>query len=251
MVEILTMLDICFVDGEKQDDMLRLPWFVQDEGMNFLKNLWAQKLPPNTLQYTLTYCFCHRIPGVIYERFCVRLQRHLQAGAHTRQDRKDAVYIEQNGVQIFFQRHPSGHEPYMQIHLRCFAEYLLRLQKLCLALHKDMDNLCSEYSGLYIDSYFLCPHCLSTESKTPTERPIADIVARCERSLELVPCDPMTPGSILIPAALIFLRLFGKSFSSSIIVCTLIIEVTIVSFIVLHLAFVIKNVNPGLNVVLT
>ena len=62
MVEMLTMLDICFVDGEKQDDMLRLPWFVQDEDMNFLKTLWPVKLPPNTLQYTLNYCFCHRIP---------------------------------------------------------------------------------------------------------------------------------------------------------------------------------------------
>ena len=165
MVEMLTMLDICFVDGENQDDMLRLPWFVQDEDMNFLKTLWPVKLPPDTLQYTLTYCFCHRIPGVIYERFCVILQRHLQAGAHTRQDRKNAVYIEQNGVQIIFQRHPYGHEPHMQIHLRCLAEYLLRLQKLCLALHKDMDNLCSEYSGLYIDSYFLCPHCLSLNLK--------------------------------------------------------------------------------------
>ena len=214
MVEMLTMLDICFIDGENQGNMLRIPWFIQDENMNFLTTLWAQKLPWKTLQYTLTYCFCHRIPGVIYERFCVRLQRHLQAGAHTRQDRKDAVYIEQNGVQIFFQRHPRGHEPYMQIHLRCSLDNLLQLQKMCLALHNDMDNLCSEYSGLYIDSYFPCPHCLLTESNTPTKRPIADIVARCERSLELVPCDPTTPGSIQIPAALIFLRLFGKSFSS-------------------------------------
>ena len=103
----------------------------------------------------------------------------------------------------------------MQIHLRCLVEYLLQLQKLCLALHKDMDNLCSEYSGLYIDSYFLCPHCLLTESNTPTKRPITDMVSRCQRSLELVPCDPTTSGSIQIPAALIFLRLFGKLFSSS------------------------------------
>ena len=185
--------------------------------MSFLKTLWPEKLPTNTLQYTLTYCFCHRIPDGIYERFCVRLQRHLQTGAHTRQDRKNAVYIEQNGVQIFFQRHQHEIEPCMQINLRCFPENLLQLQNLCLALHKDMDYLCSEYSGLYIDSYFLCPHCLSTESNTPTKRPITDIVACCGRSLKLVPCDPMTPGSILIPAALIFLRLFSKPFSSSVL----------------------------------
>ena len=99
----------------------------------------------------------------------------------------------------------------MQIHLRCFPENLLQLQNLCLALHKDMDNLCSEYSGLYIDSYYLCPHCFLTKSNTPTKRPTADIILD-HKGLELVPCDPNTFGSIQIPAALIFLRLFGKSF---------------------------------------
>ena len=57
-----------------------------------------------------------------------------------------SLYRAEWSANFFFQRHPYGHEPHMQIHLRCLAEYLLKLQKLCLALHKDMDNLCSEYS---------------------------------------------------------------------------------------------------------
>ena len=142
MVETLRILDLCYSDGQDTGRMLRLPWFVQDEDMSFLINLWPEKIPPDKIQYTLTYCFCHRIPGVIYERFCVRLQKHLQTGGHTRQDRRDAVYIEQNTVQILFQRHPREHEPYMQIRLRCSIDNLLPLQKLCLDLHKDMDNLC-------------------------------------------------------------------------------------------------------------
>ena len=175
MVEMLTMLDLCYSDGQGTESMLRLPWFVQNEDMSFLNSLWPEKLPPGMLQYTLTYCFCHRIPGVIYGRFCVRLQRHLQTGGHTRQDRRDAVYIEQDKVQILFQRHPDEMEPCMQIHLRCSIKNLLQLQKLCLTLHQDMDNLCNEYSGLYIDFYFLCPHCLITGSVEPTKRPITDI----------------------------------------------------------------------------
>ena len=210
MVEILAMLELCYIDDQGPECMLRLPWFVQDEDVRFLKEMWPEKLPSNTLQYTLTYHFCHRIPGVIYERFCVRLQRHLQAGAHTREDSKNAVHIEQNSVQILVQRKNGECEPCMQIHLRCSIENMLPMQKLCLALHQDMDNLCSEYSGLYIDSYLLCPHCLLTGSTKPTKRPITGIAADCNRSLELVPCDPSTPGSIQIPAALIFLRLFGK-----------------------------------------
>ena len=172
--------------------------------------MWPEKLPLGALQYTLTYCFCHRIPSVIYERFCVRLQRHLQRGAHTRQDRRDAVYIEQDNVQILFQRHPHEMEPYMQIHLRCSIKDLLQLQKLYLALHQDMDNLCNEYSGLYIDSYFLCPHCLLAGSVEPTKRPTTDIDQKV--SVECVPCDPFTPGSVQIPAALIFPRLCGIRF---------------------------------------
>ena len=211
MVEMLTMLDLCYSDGESPDSLLRLPWFIQDEDMSFLINLWPKKLPLSTIQYTVTYCFCHRIPGVIYERFCVRLQRHLQTGGHTRQDRKHAVYIEQDSVQILFQRHPYEFEPYMQIHLRCSPDNLLQLQKLYLTLHKDMDNLCNEYSGLYIDCYLLCPHCLLIGSTAPTKRSVINVNEKVP--LKVVPCDPSTPGSVQIPAALIFLHLFG-SFSS-------------------------------------
>ena len=207
MVEILTMFDLCYSDGESPDSMLRLPWFVQDEDTTFLVNLWPTKLPLGTIQYTLTYCFCHRIPGVIYERFCVRLQRHLQRGGHTRQDRRHAVYIEQNGVQILFQRHPLEFEPNMQIHLRCSIDNLLQLQKLCLTLHENIDNLCNEYSGLYIDCYLLCPHCLLAGSTVPTKRSATIVDEKV--SLQWVPCDPSTPGSAQIPAGLIFLRLFG------------------------------------------
>ena len=202
-------VDWCIISRERS--RLRLPWFVQDENMDFLKDLWPEKLLSNTLQYTFTYCFCHRIPGVIYERFCVRLQRHLQTGAHTRQDRRNAVYIEQDKVQILFQRHSPELKPHMQIHLRCTIENLLQLQKLCLALHKDMDNLCNEYSGLYIDCYLLCPHCLLIDSKVPTKRPSTDIDEKV--SLMWVPCDPSSSGSVQIPAALIFLRLFGSFLS--------------------------------------
>ena len=210
MVDILTMLDLCYRD--EQSSELRLPWFVQNGDMDFLEDLWPETLPPNILQYTFTYCFCHRIPGVIFERFCVRLQRHLQTGAYTRQDCKDAVYIEQNKVQIFFQRHPNESEPNMQIHMRSPIQNFLQLQKLCLVLHQDMDKLSSEYSGLYIDSYLLCPHCLLTQSMTPIKRPLSDLDAK--DSLDWVPCDPSTPGSVQIPAALVFLTLCGKSLAS-------------------------------------
>ena len=211
MIEMLTMLDLCYRDEQSSDSMLRLPWFIQETDMSFLNNMWPEKLPQGALQYTLTYCFCHRIPGVIYERFCVRLQRHLQRGGHTRQDRRHAVYIEQDGVQILFQRHPFKFEPIMQIHLRCSIDNLLQLQKFCLTLHKDMDNLCSEYSGLYIDCYLPCPHCLLTGSTAPTKRSTTIVDEKV--SLQWVPCDPSTPGSTQIPAALIFLRLFGTLYT--------------------------------------
>ena len=93
MTVILSMLDLCYGSREGTNSIMRLPWFIQNEDMRFLKDLWPDKLPPGIVQYTLTYCFCHRIPGSIYERFCVRLQRHLQKGCYTRTDRKDAVYI--------------------------------------------------------------------------------------------------------------------------------------------------------------
>ena len=54
MVEMLKMLDLCYLDEQGADSMLRLPWFVQGEEMEFVAELWAKKLPLNTLQYTLS-----------------------------------------------------------------------------------------------------------------------------------------------------------------------------------------------------
>ena len=62
------------------------------------------------------------------------------------------VYVEQNQMQILFQRHTNESPPFMQIQLRSPVDNFMHLQKLCLSLHKDMDQLCIEYSGLYIDS---------------------------------------------------------------------------------------------------
>ena len=200
------MLDLCYGSDESTNSIMWLPWFIQNEDMRFLKDLWPDKLPPGTLQYTLTYCFCHRIPGSIYERFCVRLQRHLQKGCYTRMDRKDAVYIEQNWVKLLFQRHKNEPQPFMEIHIRCFIDDILELKDFILSVHQDMGNLCKEYPGLYIDSYFWCPHCIFTGSTTPTKRPLSEIDGK--ESLDWVPCDPFTPGSVQIPVELIFLRLF-------------------------------------------
>ena len=208
MIEILSMLELCYRSRENTNSIMRLPWFIQNEDMSFLKDLWPDKLPPCTLQYTLTYCFCHRIPGAIYERFCVRLQRHLQKGCYTRMDRKNAVYIEQNRVKLLFQRHPNKPQPFMEIHIRCFIEDILELKNLFLSVHQDISALCKEYPGLYIDSYFWCPHCLFTGSAKATKRPLNDINRK--KSLDWVPCDPFTPGSVQIPAAIIFLQLFGQ-----------------------------------------
>ena len=170
MIDVLTMLDLCYKSSSENEEKLRFPWFVLREDVeNVLEKQWPTQLPLDTLQYTLTYCFCHKIPGTIYERFCVRLQHHLQPGGHTRQDWKDSVYVRQDKVQILFQRFPDQTEPKMQIHLRCPVDRLLQLQKLCLSLHTDMDKLCSEYSGLYIDSYLLSALCLCL-SRIPREK---------------------------------------------------------------------------------
>ena len=96
MIELLVMFELCYKSTEPEETILRFPWFMQNGGGDFLANEWSKCPSPSSLQFSLHYCFCHRIPGMIYERFCVRLQHHLQRGGHTRKDWKNMVYIEQN-----------------------------------------------------------------------------------------------------------------------------------------------------------
>ncbi len=88
MEELLQMLDLCYKEtiplgnGDKKI-MFRFPWFLQDadEKYNqYVTTQWGSNVPFTMLQYTICYQFSHRIPSTIYERFCVRLQRHLQPG---------------------------------------------------------------------------------------------------------------------------------------------------------------------------
>ena len=205
MVEMLTMLDLCYIDEQGSENMLRLPWFVREENMSFLNDLWPDKLPPDTLECTFIYFFPHRIPSVIYEKFCARLHRHVETGAHTREDRKNLVYIQQNRVKILFERNIEKCSPFMKTRLRCFIDDLLELKELSLSLQQDMSDLCDEYQGLDVDPLFLCPHCLLTGSSKPTERLITDI-AKCQKqSLKWIPCNPHDIESVQIPALLIYL----------------------------------------------
>ena len=55
MIEILSMLDLCYGSDESTNSIMRLPWFIQNEDMRFLKDLWPDKLPAipcNTLSPT-------------------------------------------------------------------------------------------------------------------------------------------------------------------------------------------------------
>ena len=52
MVEILTMLDLCYSDGQRPYSMLRLPWFVQDENMEIFENFMGKEI---TFKYSPVY----------------------------------------------------------------------------------------------------------------------------------------------------------------------------------------------------
>ena len=73
MIELLVMFELCYKNTKHGQTVLRLPWFVQEDGGCLLASEWSKYPPPNRLQFSLHYCFCHRIPAMIHERFCIRL----------------------------------------------------------------------------------------------------------------------------------------------------------------------------------
>ena len=208
-------MDLCYCDtkasGDKDSDLvMRFPWFIQredEEGV--LEEKWPKLQPSGIIQYSLVYRFFHKVPSTLFERFCVRIHKHLVPGGHSRYDWRNEAYIEEDGVQILLKRLPCQSKPCMQIHLRSPISLLLKLKDLLLALYHDMENLCSELPGLVVDTYFLCPHCLMYRRKNPTKKSAKLLTEPCSVKLDNVPCNPRDLESEKIPAAIIFLTLLG------------------------------------------
>ena len=215
LVQILRNLDLCYPESEETKtkenrEVLRFPWFVQgDDKEGILDKKWPKLLPSGTIQYSLIYSFYHKIPVPLFERLCVRMHSHLVSGGHTRKDWRDAVYVEQDDVQILLQRRPDYSEPSVEIHLRCAFSHLLKLKRLLFVLYNDLETLCSELPGIVVNAYFLCPHCLLSSHENPKRKHIKQLPE--SHPLDWVPCDPNDMESEKLPAAMIFLGLFGKS----------------------------------------
>ena len=214
LVQILRNLDLCYPESEETKakesrDVLRFPWFVQGEDTEgILDKKWPRPLPSGTIQYSLFYSFYHKIPVPLFERLCVRMHSHLVSGGHARRDWRDAVYVEQDDVQILIQRRPEPPEPSVEIHLRSPYSHLLKIKRLLFVLYDDLKTLCSELPGLVVNTYFLCPHCLLSRHETPKRKHTKQLPE--SHPLDWVPCDPNDMESEKLPAAMIFLGLLGK-----------------------------------------
>ena len=213
-VLILRNLDLCYPESEEtkakeEQDVLRFPWFVQEEDTEgILDRKWPRLLPSGTMQYSLVYNFYHKIPVPLFERLCVRMHSHLVSGGHTRKDWRDSVYVEQDNVQILLQRRPEPPDPSVEIHLRSAFSHLLKLKRLLFVLYNDLEALCSELPGLVVNTYFLCPHCLLSGHENPKRKHIKQLPE--SHPLDWVPCDPSDMESEKLPAAMIFLGLLGR-----------------------------------------
>ena len=205
---LLIHLDLCYIDDSTEDDKanssLRFPWFLSkydEEGL--VQRAWPETIPPLHVQFSLIYHFVHRVPPAIYERFCVRIQKHLIPHGHKRYDYTNTVYIAQDDVQVMILKNP---QPSVQIHLRCSTEHLSKLQPLMLALYLDIEKLHLELPGWVLDRYLLCPHCLLKRVKFPKRRPTKVMTLR--DSIEVVSCG----DNERIPAALVYPSLLGNFF---------------------------------------
>ena len=213
---LLINLDLCYVDNSlkvnKVNSSLRFPWFVsRDDNEGMIDREWPEAIPALHVQFSLVYDFYHRVPPAIYERFCVRIQNHLTPYGHVRHDFRNTVYIAQDDVEVLIQKdaQPSvekNSKPSVQIHLRCPAEHLLKLQPLLSALYHDFEELCAELPpSLDPNGYLQCPHCLLKKAKSPTQRSAR--MMTLYPTNEIVVCD----DDERIPAAFVYPLLLGNN----------------------------------------
>ena len=211
--QFLINLDLCYIDNQAENDQVssedniisssfRFPWFVsRDDEEGLVDREWSEAIPPSHVQFSLIYRFFHRIPPATYERFCVRIQKHLAPQGYVRHDFRNIVYIAQDDVQVLIQKDA---QPSVKIHLRCPAQHLLKLQPLMSAFYQDFEALCKELPGLVLDGYLLCPHCLLKKAEFPTRR--ATKLMEVRSKIGSVTCE-----GDRIPAALVYPFLLGKS----------------------------------------
>ncbi len=215
MEDLLHMLDLCYVETCNNEMLFRFPWFLQKthvQHTNFIRSNWQHEIPKGMLQYNIYYQFFHTIPSTIYERFCVRLQRHLEPGKCTRRDVKDRVLIIQGGIHLLMQKIDTEEGPHIKMTFRSIIEDLPHFASLIKGILNDMTDLLEDHPGIATDAYFHCPHCVMLGKEEPTRKLLSSLIEDDHvQSMSTVPCDPHAQDSIEhIPAAMVYLQLLGK-----------------------------------------
>ena len=199
--DIIIKFELCYADPASA--LLRFPWFVQeDDSAGNIQQKWSEDTTSDVLIHTVVYEFFDRVPATVYERMCVKLQRHLKAGAHCRTDYRNTVYAAQDEVKVLLQRLTSDTERRIQIQLKSPVRAADRLSSLLLGLCADMQNLCAELPRLVVDAYSLCPHCTLIRSQSPTKRLVKQLTEECTLEVALCGSEEWIPASLVFPALL-------------------------------------------------
>ncbi|XP_013378813.1 malignant fibrous histiocytoma-amplified sequence 1 homolog [Lingula anatina] len=213
MTELLKSLELCYEVPCKsimsKDSAYHFPCLLTEGKPEHLSTKWPHEISHEKHQLSLRFQFHHGCPCGVYEKFSVRLHRHLGLFKLRRVDWKDGLYAELGANSILVLRQQRGRECTITISVR--GKKIPQLWEHLLNAHNDLLKIQTrDWPGLHFTKHLICPHCerlcLPNPSVFPGE--ILDLERPSNETrgfYSTVPCDNAVPdrcipASMVIPA---------------------------------------------------
>ena len=204
MIHLFVHLDLCYplrTDEDGQVASLRFPWFLKD---GVPDTALVQQIlfgPPavTCLRFSLEYEFLSICPPPLYEKFAVRLHRHVH-DKKSRIDWKDGVYANINLSRLVVHRVIRGKETVISLTVE--GEDICDLWTVLTALDKEMKSVMSEWPGVKWENWLLCPHCLQYGISRPGRFPGRQISEPFPRTCPEMTCE--RDATMKVPSCLVY-----------------------------------------------
>ena len=204
MIHLFVHLDFCYplsTDQEGQVTSLRFPWFLTEaapEDASVQRILFG---PPalECHRLTLEYEFLTICPPAMYEKFAVRTHRHID-DTNSRVDWKDGVYATVNQSCVVVHRINRPLETVISVTVE--GSDVVDLWEVLKKLDKEMKIVMTEWPGMKVETWLVCPHCLQYGVRKPCKFPGKQLKKLCPQKSPYMTCK--SDKSAKVPSCLVY-----------------------------------------------
>ena len=212
MMHLFIHMGFCFAQDRDQSGeviSLRFPWFLNEKVPDDpdLRQILFGAPTMTRLRITFEYEFLSMCPPPMFEKFSVRMHRHI-GDEMSRRDWKDGFQAKMYGSHLVVEKLHRGLETVIRFTVA--GSDVPQLWKVLAKMKTEMQVVMGEWPGLKFDCHILCPHCVHQRVEKPSWFAGKYADTKCDPKQLHMTCR-RNEAVTEIPACLVY-NVEGKSF---------------------------------------